>query len=806
METFWQDLRYALRILRKNPGFTGVAVITLALGIGANTAIFSVVNATLLRRLPFKDPDRLAILWGTAPQMDRTSISEPNFLDYKEQNHVFEHMASFYGAGLTLTGGPNPERIRGGRVTADFFKVVGVQPLLGQTFLPDQDQPGHNSVVVLAHSLWQQRFGSDPNIVGQTMLIEAKPYTILGVLPAGFEFLVPGYFSNPQVWIPAVLKRDNAQRGNNYLRVIAKLKPGVSLPQAQADLDAIAHRIAQENPQLNSGGTRLVPLKEQIVKDSRTILFLLLGAVGFVLLIACANVTNLQLARAAGRQKEFAIRAALRGSRGRVVRQLLTESLLLALGGGALGVILAAWGIRLLTLPAVGGVGSATASSIDGRVLVFSLLLSLGTGILFGLAPALRSADSVLVPSLKEGGKNSSAGVRGRRLRNALTISEVALSVVLLIGAGLLLRSFVRLLEVKPGFDSQNLLTLSLVLPRYSYSDATSRAAFWAEATKQVAALPGVKAVGAIDDLPLTPDHDADNFTIEGRGPVAVGELPVAQTRSITPNYFRAMNIPLIEGRDFAETDSSKATPVLIINQTVARRVFSSEDPVGRRVTFGVIRADSQWMTIVGVAGDVRDLALDTPTQPEVYQPYQQSTLSYMNLAIRSNGDPRSLAASVRNAVQSLDKNLPVSPAIPMENVVADSIATRRFNMILLGVFAGLALFLAAVGIYGVMAYVVTQRTLELGIRIALGAQGRDVLQLVVGQGIMLAVFGVGIGLAAALALTRLMTSLLYEVKATDPAIFIGVALLLVFVALLACLVPARRATKVDPLVSLRYE
>jgi putative ABC transport system permease protein len=679
--------------------------------------------------------------------------------------------------------------------------------LLGRTFLPEEGQAGRNNVVVLSHGMWQRRFGSDPQIIGQTIHLDTKLTTVIGVLPPNFEFSLPGFFRSAEMWVPAVLSRDNAERNDFYLRVVARLKPGVTVQQAQADMDVIGRRLAQQYPQALAGvGVKLVPLHEQVVGNVRPVLLILLSAVGLVLLIACANVANLQLARASSRQKEMSVRAALGASRGRVVRQLLTESAVLALLGGAVGVAVATWGIGLLMGLAPAGISRGSANSLDPAVLAFSLVISLLTGILFGLAPALQFSSPRLNETLKEGGRASSESAGGGRLRNVLMVSEVALSMVLLIGAGLLVRSFVRLLEVKPGFDTANVLAVPLSLPRYSYPDAAQRAALYKRAIERIGALPGVRAVGAIDDLPLTPDRDSGGFIIEGRAPLAADQLPLAEERSVTPDYFRAMGIPLLGGRTVAESDTSSAPAVLVINQSLARRFFPGQDPVGQRLAFVSAASPPAWITIVGVVGDVRDLGLASQPELEVYQPYQQSTVSYMNLAVRTASAPESLAAVVQSEIHSLDKDLPLFSPRPMEVVLAASIADRRFNLLLLGVFASLGLVLAAVGIYGVISYTVARRIHEIGIRMALGAQASDVFALVVGQGLRLAILGVAVGLMGALALTRVLSRLLFGVTPTDPVTFAGVALLLLFVAALACYIPARRALRVDPVEALRYE
>src|SRR5262245_27076724 len=806
IETLIRDLRYGARTLMKSPGFTFVSVLTLALGIGANTAIFSLVNATLLRPLPFKDPDQLVVVWGTAPESSRRPISEPNFLDYQKQNQAFSDIAAFGGAALTLTGGANPERVLGARVSEDFFKLLGVQPSIGRAFLPGDDQAGHNAVAILSSSLWRRRFGSDRNVVGQSILIDAKPHTVIGVLPAGFNFTIPGYFAAGELWIPTALKGDESLRGRDYLRVIGRLKAGVTLGQAQTEMSMIAQRLKTEHPQLGEIGTILVPLKEQVVGGVRLILLLLFGAASFLLLITCTNTANLQVARASGRAKEFAIRASLGASRRRVARQLLTESLLLALFGGAFGAALGWWGLRLLAQLQADAITPAAPNKIDIAVITYSLLISALTGVIFGLAPAFQFSSANLSNPLKDGGKTSGSGAFGQQLRSLLTIIEIALSLVLLIGSGLLLHSFVRLMGVRPGFDTEHVLTSRLFLPAYSYPDPAKRAAFYAAAINRIGSLPDVKVVGAINALPLTSERHSADFIIQGQEDVAASRLPIAETRTVTPDYFRAMDTPLVAGRAFTDEDTSTALPVIMINQSLARRFFPNESPVGRRISFDYPPKAFRWVTIVGIVQDAHDLGLDTQPEPEIYQALQQNTLPYMNLVMRTDGDPRGLAAIAREEIRALDKNLPVTGFAMMENIAAASIASRRLNLIIMSVFAVLAMLLAIVGIYGVMSYAVTQRTHEIGLRMALGAQTSDVVKLILRAGMKLTLTGVIIGLAAAFGLTRLMVTLLFGVTPMDAVTFVTVTIVLIFVALLACYIPARRATKVDPLVALRHD
>jgi putative ABC transport system permease protein len=810
-----QDLRYGIRMLLKSPGFTLIAIFTLALGIGANTVIFSVVNATLLRPPPYRKPEQLVMIWGTNPGgygwRGKTGFSGPSFLDYQQRNQVFERMATFNGVGFALTGTAQPENLKAGLVTAEFFDVLGVQPILGRTFLPEETNAGREKVAILNYQLWQRRFFSDPGIIGQSIRLDATPYTIIGVLPEGFDFTIPDFFASRDLWLPNVLPRDNSERGHKYLTVIARLKSGITRPQAEQDLSAVTSQLAQEYPGSMTGfGVKLIPLHEQIVGDLRLVLLLLFGAVGFVLLIACANVANLQLARASTREKEIAIRTALGATGGRLLRQLITESVLLAMIGGAMGVLLAVWGLKLLA-----GLGSAVvpqgpAITIDAKVLGYSIAISLITGILFGLAPSLQLSPKRLSESLKQGGRNSAAGESGLRLRRLLTVSEVALSLILLIGAGLLIRSFVGLLRVNPGFETKNILTARFELPKYSYADATNQAAFYTQVMERIRALPGVTAVGATDELPPTMGSHSSGFSIEGRPPIDQSDQSLAvQNRLVTADYFRVMGIPLVGGRVFSESDDAAAIPVALINETFARRFFPNEDPVGQHLRF---EAANPWSTIVGVVGDVRGFGLDKQPKSEIYFAYQQQILlpyhplARMHLVVRTASDPSDLAAAVLGAVFELDKNLPPPPAKTMETVLSASISERRSNMLLLAAFAMIALILAGVGVYGVISYSVAQRIPEIGIRMSLGAQPLDIIKLVMRNAMSLVLIGIAIGLGGALALTRWMTSLLFEVRPNDPLTFAVIPTLLALVALLACWIPARRAMRVDPMVALRRE
>jgi predicted permease len=825
-----QDLRFAARMLRKSPGFTAVAILTLALGIGANTAIFSVMDATLLRPLPYNSPDQLVMVWGTEHGNGNRGMvfSSPNFLDLKDHNRVFANMAAFDGAELTLSDVDVPENIRVGRVTPDFFKVLQAQPAFGRTFLPAEGQAGQEHVVILSYALWNRRFASDPAIVGKTIRLGGMPYAVVGVLPRDFGFSIPDYYSTKDAWVPAVLSRDNAQRTHNYLNVIARLKPGVTLRQAQADVDTVVAGLAHAYPNVvhasptletepemdeHSGvmsGIKLNPLHDEIFGDISPLLWILFGAVGFVLLIACANMANLQLARASSRQKEIAVRRALGASHGRLVRQLLTESVLLALIGGVLSLVLVVWAIRLLT--GLAGLPQGTSITIGFSIVAYCLLLSLLAGILFGLVPAFQTLLASQTESLKEGGQTTGSGNDARRLRSLLTISEIALSMILLIGAGLLIRSFIGLLNVNPGFQMQNILTLDLELPKYAYPQATQQAAFYTQLLNRIAALPGVNGAAAINDLPLTRNSDSDTFNIERRTPApGVSAAGGCQDRLVTPDYFRVMGIPLIQGRTFTNEDAGSTPPVVVVSQSFARRFFPNENPIGQRLTFGDVTAAASWATIVGVVGDVRDLGLDSKPDINVYAPYEQNVLPYnplrfMSLVVKTPSNPNSLASAVLSVIRGIDKNLPLPAAEPMTAVYAASISARRFNMLLLTLFAAIATILAGIGIYGVISYSVARRTHEIGIRMALGANPRNVLALILGQGLLMAIAGVGIGLAGAFALTRVLKNMLFAITPTDFATFAAVSVLLISIALLATYIPARRAMKVDPIVALRYE
>jgi putative ABC transport system permease protein len=809
LETLWQDLRYGLRMLLKNPGFTLVAVVALALGIGANTAIFSVVNSLLLRPLPFEQPDSLVQVWETIPQRGRLEVqaSFPNFADWRDQNHVFEQMVAYSAWSFNLTGSAEPERIRSAIVSPAFFSTLGIKPILGRTLLPDEDQPGKDLSVVISRRLWQRRFNSDPNVVGKTVDLNGESFTMVGVIAQVAD--LPGLSADTELWAPVSQGFGLTERRAHYLKVIARLKPGVGREQAQAEMSQIAAALSRQYPEANADrGLRIVPLQEQVVGNVRPALLVLLGAVVFVLLIASTNVANMLLARAVGRQREIAIRTALGAGRWRLVRQLLTESLLLTFAGGALGLLLALWGVDLLVAYGPSDLPRMKEVTVDGRVLAFTFVVSLLVGLVFGLMPALQSSRPELNETLKEGGRSATGGAGQRRVRSLLVVIEVTLSLVLLIGAGLLLKSFFRLRAVNPGFNPQGVLTMQLDLSGPNYQKGSQLISFHDQLLDRVKALPGVEAAATTSSVPIAPDAEFARlgFAIEGQTPDPA-DRPVAFYNGVSPDYFRTMQIPVLRGRAFDEHDVRGSQGVAIVNETLARRYFPGEDPVGRRMTLNDDNPkEEDWATIIAVVKDTKPRELAGEPVAEMYMPYAQQPEPGMALMLRTTGRPDAVAAAVRREVLALDPGQPVYSVRTLPAVMSEAVATPRFRTFLLGVFAALALVLAVVGIYGVMSYAVTQRTHEFGIRMALGAQGKDVLKLVVGHGMALALVGVLIGLAASFALTRVLAGLLYGVTPTDPVTFACVSLLLVAVALAACLIPARRAAKVDPMVALRYE
>jgi putative ABC transport system permease protein len=796
-------------MLRKHSGFTLATVITLTLGIGANASIFSVANTVLLRSLPYRQPDELVMVWETAPKLGfpHNDVAPANFIDWREQNKAFANIAAFGGDSLSLTGRGDPERIEGQRVSASLFSVLGVAPAIGRTFAVEEDTEGAANVIVISHGLWQRRFGGDPGLVGQNLTLNSRPYTVIGVMPPQFSF--PD--REQEYWVPMAFSPDEAAgRGDHYLNVVARLKSGVVLQQAQVEMNRIAAQLQQQYPRTNTDqGITLVPLHEEFAGNVRKPLLILLGVVGFVLLIACANVTNLLLTRVTARRKELTIRIALGASRWRVARQLLTESLLLAAIGGTLGSLLAISGVKLLETLVPDSLSQARAVTIDGRVLAFCISISLLTGLLCSLLPVLQVSGINLVGSLKEGGQSSGAGEARHRLRGMLVVVELALTLVLLTGAGLLIRSFYRLSNVEPGFDSNSVLTLRMQLSGPQYGDPVKRRAFYTQMLQQVQVLPGVQAAGVITQLPLTTEGLHFSFSLEGQPPLAAANLPQAVFRVISNDYFRALGIPLLRGRSFIQQDTAETQAVAVINRTMAERFWPGQDAIGQRLKIGSSDSPNPWMTIVGVVGDVRQTSMDQTLKSEMYVSYQQDRRFFAvprDLAVRTVGDPLSLTSALRAEIWKLDKDLPLFRVQTMEQIVSKSVSERRFNMTLLGIFALLALILAIVGIYGVMSYVTAQRTHEIGIRISLGATAGDVLSLVMRRGLLLTICGVMFGIIGALALTRVMKGLLFDVSATDPLTFISIASLLTTVSLLACYLPARGATKVNPLEALRSE
>jgi len=804
-----QDLRYGLRTLAKNPAFTSIAIVALALGIGANSAIFSVVNAVLLRPLPFKNPEQLVMLWENATHLGfpKNTPSPANFLDWQSQASAFTGMAAMVERSFNLTGVGEPERLDGRRVSANLFDLLGVRALLGRTFVPGDDRPGTH-VVLLSYSLWQRRFGSDRSVIGRALALNGESYTVIGIMPRFVQ--LPGFANrNDQVWVPiAFPPEEAAQRGNHFLEVIARMKPGITLKQAQAEMDTIAARLAQQYPDYNTRtGAVVVPLHEQVVGDIKPALLTLLGAVGFVLVIACANVANLLLARAAVRQKEIALRLALGASRSRLTRQFLTESVLLAVFGAGLGLLLALGGFRILKTFIPATISQVQTINIDARVLIFTAFIAVVTGIAFGLAPALQTSHLNLNDTLKEGGRDADGGSKGNRLRGLLVIGEVAVSFVLLIGAGLLINSFFHLRKLEPGFRVDHLLTMKVALSEVKYPDRERRAVFFDEVIQRVRALPGVQSAAVAGNLPLTYNGDSMNISVEGVPDPPPDQRPDVIFRATGPGYFGTMAIPIIRGRDFTDQDKADSKNVVVISEKTAQHFWPGQDPIGRRLKPGSSTSNTPWREVIGIVKDVRQNDFVAAPKMQMYFTYRQlKDLAPNALVVRTNIEPMSLAASVRDAIWSVDKDQTVADIDTMDHIVAQAVARQRFSMLLLGLFATLALLLASVGIYGVMSYSVAQRTHEIGIRIALGARRGDVLQMTIKQGLKLVGTGMILGLAAAFLLTRVLQTLLFGISATDPVTFFGISLVLLAVAILASYIPALRATKVDPLVALRAQ
>jgi putative ABC transport system permease protein len=809
METLWQDLRFGFRQLLNKPGFALIAVLSLALGIGANTAIFSLVDAVLLRPLPFHDPDRLVMVWedATGIGFPRNTPAPANYADWKTQNQVFEDMAALSWKSYNLTDEGEPEQVEAQAVTANFFPLLGVKPELGRNFTQEEDQPGRNKVALISYGLWQRRFGGDPALIGKAILLDGEKSTVIGVMPPGFQFLA----KETGLWVPMAFSREElAKRSSHYLTVVARMKPDVTLAQARSDIAAIMQRINRDHPQPGfEFGSTVISLREQLAGDVRPALIVLLVAVGFVLLIACANIANLLLSRGAARFREIAVRTALGAGRRRIVRQLLTESMLLAAAGGVAGLLFAWLSFSFLKQLIPGGMVLNAAVRIDARIFGFTLLLSLLTGVIFGLAPALQAAKVDLNEALKQSGGRTGTGAGHRRLRSALVIIEIALALVLLVGAGLLIQTFLRLRALDIGVDTENVLTARTLLPRSKYGELPKRAAFYQQVLERVRALPGVVSAGYTTAVPLTWKGGTSSFTVEGR---EQGPVKDALTRQVSPGYMETMGIRLRRGRFFDDRDGAQSQPVSIINETMAHQFWPGGNALGKRFKFGLPDSQTPWVTVVGVVGDVKEMGLQAPAKPEMFFPYQQPPNPFWfwnaprDLTVRTSGDPLSVAAAVRQAVWSVDRNQPVSNIRTMGHVLAEEVAQRRIGMMLLAAFAALALLLASLGIYGVLSYAVAQRTQEIGIRMALGADRKDVLRMVVTDGIRLATAGIAIGLGVSFALTRLMAGLLFGISASDPRTLGAVTLLLIAVALIACYVPARRAAKVDPMIALRCE
>ncbi|HXU35377.1 MAG TPA: ABC transporter permease [Blastocatellia bacterium] len=806
MESLLADIRYGSRMLIKRPGFTAVAIVTLALGIGANVAIFSVVNAVLLNPLPYANPSELTVIWLQHPTTNQFQqpASFPDFSDWQAQSRSFERLVATRTVAVNLTDGDEPERVTGARVSAGFISMFRATPVAGRDFLESETLPGGAAVALIGFKLWQERYGGDPSLIGRAVSIDNITYTIVGVLPKSFYYPTP----ETQIYIPLMQGKNETARGSRFLRVTARLKPGVSLVEAQAEMDAITGRIAEQFADSNAGvGVQLVPLHEQVVGKIRPALMILFGAAGCVLLIACANVANLLLARASARRAELAVRTALGATRLRLIRQLLTECLLLSSVGGLLGMVIAMWGVPALTSISASSIPRVEEVSVSLEALLFTLVISIATGILFGVAPALKSSSKRLTEDLKEGRRGATGGAMHQRLLNLLVAAEVALAVVLLAGTGLLVRSFISISGVQPGFNPKGVLTIGIGLTQPLYADIEQQAKFYERLTEKVSAIPGVVSVAGINRVPLLGFNASTSFTFQGK-PVQAGSEPTADCRIATPNYFKTMGIPLLNGREFNERDVKDSPEVVVINHAMADQFLPGEDPIGKRLQ--IYPNPPRWREVVGVAADVKLMGLDADVNPVIYVPVPQNpyagAMRSSFLAVRSSGDPVAVTAAIRREMKTVDSGVPVAQVRFLDDIVADSVAPQRLNMWLLVAFAGLAAALAAVGIYGVMAYSVTERTHEIGVRMALGAASTDMLQMVLVDGAKVTMAGVIAGLAAAFALTRAMSSLLYKVSASDPITFAGISALIACVSLLASYIPARKASRVDPMVALRYD
>ena len=807
MRFFWQDLRYGFRALSRNPGFCGVAILALALGIGPNTAIFTMVNAVLLKPLPVPEPQRVVMIWGTMLQsgFDQLPVSGADYLDWKRQATSFDEMAAAFAIpeyGLNVSGSGEPERVPAAMASKEFLPALGIRPIAGRNFLPEEDRPGGAPAVLIGNAFWQRRFHSDPSAIGRTLTVDGVPRTIVGVVPHELGEMVAA-----DLWLPTAIDPNNPERRNHNYGVVALLKPGVTVAQARAEMTVIAQRLERAYPASNTGyGITVFPMAEMFTGRIRPVLMILLGAVGLLLLIACSNLANLLLARAATREKEIAVRAALGAGRSRIVRQLLTESLVLAVAGGSLGLLLAIWTVHVLRGVVPDMFPMLQHMRVDLPVLSFTLGLSILTGLLFGMVPAWKSSYADLNTTLKEAGGRSESAGGSHRVRSFLLASQVALAVLLSVSAGLLLRSFVRVAAVNPGVRVAHILTMNLSLPTVKYDTPVKRANFYRDLTERLESVPGVRAAGAVMFLPLRVSMLAfrigvNGFQIQGRQPVSQGQEPMADYRIATPGYFNTIGIALRKGRLFDQHDDLDAKRVALINEAMAGRHFPRENPLGQHITTG-----GASMEIVGVVADAKLYGLDAAIEPAIYVPHMQHPAESMGLAVQTQGDPAALASAVRSEILKLDPEQPISSVRTMEKVLSDSLMLRRVSMLMLAVFAALALTLAAVGIYGLTAYSVSRRTHEIGLRVALGASQAEVLRLIVVRGLVISVIGAAIGLAAALQLTRALSGMLYGVTATDPLVFAGVPLLLVAVSAIASYVPARKAMRIDPLVALRYE
>lgn len=805
-----QDIRYGFRMLIKRPGFTIIVVLTLALGIGANTTIFSAVDAVLLNPLPYQDPDRLVAVWETNRQLsaemwDRNEVAMGNFRDWRSRNQVFDQLGSLFTADVNLTGVGEPERIRSCVVTTNFFQVLGIQPMIGRSFLPEEEKIGSPRVVILSSGLWERLFGSDPNLTNKSLTLNGTPVAVIGVMPPGFDLQFP---SNTRVdmWLPLRIDPANFDRNNHFLYALARLKPGISRDRAQSEMNLIATQLQQQYPETNAQkDVNIVPLRKQLVGKVESYLYLLFAAVVFVLMIACANVAGLLLARVTARHKEVAVRIALGASRWRIIRQLLTESIILSALSGLLGLLFAYAGIKLLVTLTPPEVPRLHEIGLHIPVFLWTLVISILTGVLFGLAPALQASRPDLNEALKESAGRNQGGFQ-RGLRNPLIVSEVAVALLLSVGAGLMIKSFMRLQQVNPGFEANKLLTMNIALPRQKYKEPQQANAFFDQLAERIKTLPGVKSVGGIDPLPFSNSNVTTGFVVEGAPAMPLSDRPDVGQRAVTPAYFETMGIPVLKGRSFTAQDRDNTPHVIIVNEALASRYWPNQDVIAKRLGFAEDPSKQSWREIVGVVGNVKHQGLEAEPKPEVYFPYQQLPKNFMSVVVRTSSDPVSMIPAIRSQVFAIDKDQPAFDVMTMDQRLAKSVATSRFVMLLLGAFSVLALGLAALGLYGAMAYLVTQRTQEIGLRMALGARRSDVFKLVVGKGMRLAIIGTAIGLVASLALTRVMKTLLFEVTPTDALTLVIVPVVLLTVALLACYIPARRATNVDPLTSLRYE